>query len=212
MESIPIRSRVLVLVSLCATAMLLGSCIGVGPRPTPAPTFRGTPLTVSRADFNRYAQSLTFATDWTVSDSQPLRIAAGIGVPPRIGPWATIQAEVGTPYLSRADLERGRVIARVRSQGVHPGLGLAPGDHHIWVMVDPGTRQLVAYMVPTDLGRPATRLKFTYQRASPARPRSFFGVPRARWIYMTNPGEAGWVNCGGYCCLACENSVGVCMH
>lgn len=199
----------------CMTALYLSGCaISARTTRTPAPGFRGMPISaVPRGDIIRYAESLAYASDPAVADSQPLLVPpATPGGPPTLGPWARIEAMVGTPVLTRAELAAGRIIGRITSEGTYADLGLERGVHYLWVQrYAAGAWE--AYMIPRDAVRPITRLPFNVQTEPPgARMAAYRGVPRARWYYAINPGSAGWFNCDGDCCIVCSRSTRTCQH
>jgi hypothetical protein len=168
---------------------------------------------VPRSDVVRYAESLQYASDPAVADSQPLLVPpAAPGGTPTLGPWARIEAMVGTPGLDRTQLARGRIIGRVTSNGAYPELGLERGVHYVWVQQD-AAGQWEAHMIPRDAARATTRLPFNVQMEPPrSRMPAYRGVPRARWYYAINPGSAGWFNCDGDCCIVCSRSTRTCEH
>ncbi len=108
----------------------------LGPRPTPAPGFSGRVDSVPRESVLAYARSLTFDTVAPAVDRRYIVLAQGQQL--TVGPFAELAPEIGAAAISRGDLARGRVLARVTLDAAVPGAGLEAGPAYVWVDSVPG--------------------------------------------------------------------------
>jgi hypothetical protein len=170
-------------------------------RPTPEPTAGFERVDSQRptdAALESYIRRLRF--DSAYSDADEQRLMVGKYPDSHYGPLVRIEAESGAFLLSRDDLARGRIIARMinRSDDPYPKLGLAPHSvTYWWVQLPQGSESGRSVYISTDNGKIVNRsiAKLVYETHTS---RQYKG-PSARWIW--DPGdEQGWIACGGGCC------------
>ena len=182
-------------------------------RPTPAPPFEN-PTQVAARDMIAYGQSLEFDSTGTASDSArlPDETPGATGTPG----WSYVDPERGSLTIARADLAKGRIIARIRSAGRFARFGLAPGVNYIWVdSVESGWRTLVypanpgsgdRYTLRAVAVRPdsmATRAEGRWVRG-----RRSAAVPVAGFSLVRLQDDVGgvWVTCARGCCCIDERA------
>jgi hypothetical protein len=104
---------------------------------------------VSREDMLAYARRMHFDTSYAAADVRQLVWRErGRTV---VGPYAEIAPERSAYRLSSAQLAQGRVIARVRTTGPIPPLGVPAGVSYLWVdSTRSGRRLIVIPESPTE--------------------------------------------------------------
>ena len=193
------RSRSVVV----AVTVLAGVAACNRGRPTPAPAAgfeQVDSLRPSDSALGTYIRGLRF--DSTYGDADEQRLMVGKYPDSRYGPLVRIEAESGAFLLSRDDLARGRIIARMinRSDDPYPKLGLAPHSvTYWWVELPQATLSGRSVFISTDSasGKIVSRTvaKLIYEEHRDRR----YIAPSARWIWDPAD-EQGWIACGRGCC------------
>jgi hypothetical protein len=186
-----------------AIAVLAGVAACYRGRPTPGPSAgfeRVDSLRPTDAALGTYIARLRFDSSYGDADEQ--RLMVGKYPDARYGPLVRIEAESGAFLLSRDDLARGRIIARLinRSDDPYAKLGLAPHSvTYWWVELPAGSLSGRSVFISADsasgriVSRTVGRLVYEEHKA-----RQYHG-PSARWIWDPAD-EQGWIACGGGCC------------
>jgi hypothetical protein len=113
-------------------------------RPTPAPAFLGRSIdNVATRDILAHARTLRFDATSPAGDRITAHSPSGEVVHLQVDP------EVGAAALADADVEAGRIIARVTSSAPYAPLGLAAGTSYFWV--DGAGEHARAVMIPEDV-------------------------------------------------------------
>lgn len=160
----PATRRITPGTAVLIVTLLLGACRGgetasgasEGPRATPAP---GWALeSVPRDSLLAYGGRLAFDTSHGASDGQSLIIPASGHGRPSIGPYASIQPEIGTASLTRSQLGSGRIIAQIDSRASYAPLGLDSGRTYLWV---DSMGSMTAWRMVLIASRASTPLRWT---------------------------------------------------
>ncbi len=143
---------------------------------TAAPTFAGSLDSVPRDSIVAYGRSLVYDTSHAGSDAQHL-VARRNGQLV-VGPYARIAPEARSHRLSREDMARGRVVARIDADGPYPERGIPAGVSFVWVdSSETGWRSVV---VPENASQPMA-----------AKPMIFVQHARAEPV-AEEPAQARW--------------------
>lgn len=162
------------------------------------PAFDRSIDSVSHEQIASYAARLQFVDDPMLSDEQPMLYRAGTAEATRRGPTARIEPERNATRLSEADLQRGRIVARIVSSGAYEPLGLAQGANYMWVERRGDAWRAV--MIPAASG---SRRKVLSMSMGDVRHEG--DAPAARWFFFANVGMMPWPRCGRTaCCQPCE--------
>jgi len=196
---------VLILVGIIAGLLLaqLGGRIIVGPgRPAQVPEvppFQGDIDRAPRADVLAYARGLPYETSFGAGDDQRLLVRQDSII--RYGPNARIEAMKGAAGLTRDDLARGRIVARLlnRDQEPYAKLALGSRDTTYWWVDSVATGQWRSLYISSDSTIAPVRTTVRLEDAS-VHGDTRWGQSLARWIFDENDEET-WVTCGQlYCC------------
>jgi hypothetical protein len=162
-------------------------------RPTPAPAFTQIVEAVPRAEFLRYATTLVFDTSYHAAETRRLSVRENGKL--LDGPLATIAPEIGATALQLEDLERGRIIARIVSDGSSAHHGLTAGANYVWIEQRNGSP--VAAIIPADPTGDIHwySLKIRHLDLGPSR------MPEARFRWSESAGrDLPWERCLEGCC------------
>ena len=98
-----------------------------GPRPTPAPGVAIAADAAGKQALLTYGHSLEFDTSVIATDEQYMILPGAV-----IGPWLSVQPEIGSAAISHADLVQGRIVGRATLRGTR-------GTVVAYAYVDSGT-------------------------------------------------------------------------
>ena len=124
-----------------------------------------------------------------------------------LGPLAQLLPERRARGNTWTALERGRIVARITTDGPYATLGLPTGVSYVWIdSLRPSdtTSTGRAIVIPEDPSAAATRLDVLYWRD----PYAGHGrEPAARWLYVAGHSEYPWLTCvTNGCCVVGETS------
>jgi hypothetical protein len=146
-----------------------------------------------------YLSRLRFDTTYAGGDEQRLMLGHYPG-DAHYGPLVRIEPESGAYLLSRADLSRGRIIARMvnHSDQPYPKFGIAPHGVTYWWAELParGSAGRSVFISTDSVGRIVSRTvsTLTYEE----HPGRGYVARSSRWIWSDDD-EKGWTPCGGCC-------------
>lgn len=190
-----------------ALVALAAACSETPSPHTPAPTgVTNAAAPSQRAAVLAYAAELEFDTiTHGAGDRQPLTLLDSRARKDTLGPVGEIWPERNTHRNSEDDLKGvGRIVAKIRTSGAYPRLGLRAGVSYFWVdslvMVGHDSGYGRAIFIPADSTQPITTrvMVFTTDR---------HGAPErqalARWNYYPLHSELAWERCTKMgCCEA----------
>lgn len=160
------------------------------PRPTPAARFDSSQVdTIPLDSIRSYVKSLNFDTVLGAADQQLVDFEKGlIGR----GDTARIEPEEGSYRITRSDLARGRIIARIRSKVVYDSLGFGPWWTYWWVDGKRGWRSVFIADTSARTSRPQGRMN----------PRNHYKHHWRQAIahFTTGSGIKPWGTCDDWCC------------
>lgn len=124
-----------------------------------------------------------------------------------LGPLAHLLPERRARGNAWSALERGRIVARITTDGPYTKLGLPTGVSYVWIdslRSSDSTSIGRAIVIPEDPAVAATRLDVLYWRD----PYAGHGrEPAARWLYVPGHSEYPWLTCvTNGCCVVGETS------
>ena len=164
-------------------------------RPTPSGQFTSRIEQVSRQTVIAYANTLVFDTSYHASDSR--RLVERHDGQLVDGPFATISPEIGARSISWAQLDSGRILARVTTDAPMASHGYAKGVNYIWVENRNG--HLHGVVIPADSSAPehSFRMSIVHTNMGDGRP----AEARFRWNDLAGE-NLTWFGCAFGCCTA----------
>jgi hypothetical protein len=190
-RSILVGSAILGL--LTATSPATTSSASNEPRAVPRPRFDGL-ASATRTEMLRYANSLVFDSSALGSDTRRLMVRTKTGLV--AGPSATLSPEIGTTTMTLAEMDEGRILARIVVDEAIPVQGYGKGANYIWVDRIDGT--LRAVIIPADPSVPTRQFGFRVKHdrinAPGTKPEARF-----RWDEFAKS-ETIWARCDLGCC------------
>jgi len=160
------------------------------PAATAAPGFTQQIEAVPRESIVAYGRRLSFDTSHAGSDAQHL-VARRAG---RLvtGPYARIAPEASSHRLARGDLARGRVVARIDSEGPYLERGIPTGVSYVWI--DSSASGWRSVLVPEDVTQPMAEKPLRLVRHTRSQPVQEEPA-QARWSWSVEGermGECIW--------------------
>lgn len=127
-----------------------------------------------------------------------------------LGPIAEILPERRSRGNTGPALQRGRIVARITSDGPYATLGLPAGVSYLWIDSLGTTEDAVgrAIVIPADSSVPARRLPVLFWLD----PHAAHGrEPAARWYYAEGRSEFAWLTCvtNGCCVVGAASREGI---
>jgi hypothetical protein len=161
-----------------------------------------------RAAVLEYARRLRFdSLPHGAGDRQRLTTHDPITRREVLGPLAQLLPERRARGNTWPALERGRIVARITTDGRYPKLGLPAGVSYVWIdslRPSDSTSTGRAIVIPEDPSFEATRLDVLYWHDPYA---GHSREPAARWIYVAGRSEYPWLTCViSGCCVVGETS------
>jgi hypothetical protein len=205
--AVGIVAGVLVLAAACAPRES-GALLGGTEAPPDSIT---NPLAAEqRAAVLEYARRLKFdSLPHGARDRQRLTTRDSITRREVLGPIAELLPERHSRRNEWPALERGRIVARITTDGRYASLGLPVGVSYVWIdslrRSDYTGRAIV---IPVDSSVPARRLDVLYLRD----PYAGHGrEPAARWVYVEGRSEIPWLTCvtNGCCLVGVRSAEGI---
>jgi len=120
----------------------------VGPRATPAPSFRTLVDSTSRAALLAYAHGLQFDSTSYGADAQYVTLRRGGRIV--LGAFLAVAPEIGAAALTDQEVAQGRILSRLKVSAAAPGFSLASGVYYVWVDSTGGSYR--ALIVPEAAG------------------------------------------------------------
>jgi hypothetical protein len=161
-----------------------------------------------RAAVLEYARRLRFdSLPHGAGDRQRLTTLDPIARRDVLGPLAQLLPERRARGNTWPSLERGRIVARITTDGPYATLGLPAGVSYVWIdSLRPSDSTSIgrAIVIPENPSVAATRLNVLYWHD----PYAGHGrEPAARWIYVAGHSEYPWLTCvTSGCCVVGETS------
>ena len=198
MITLAVRGRGLgAVIALLAVAV---GCYRVRVTPGPLSGFeRVDSASPTEGALTAYVRILRFDTTDYDGDEQRLMLGH-YPVDAHYGPLVRIEPESGAYRLSRDDLVRGRIIARMinHSDEPYPKFGIAPrGVTYWWAQLPERGDTGRSVFISTDTGGrivSRTIMKLLFE----AHPDRHYRTRASRWIW-SDTDEQGWTPCGGCC-------------
>jgi len=159
-----------------------------------------------RAAVLEYAHRLKFdSLPHGAGDRQRLTTLDPIARRDVLGPLAQVLPERRARGNTWYSLERGRIVARITTDGPYTTLGLPAGVSYVWIdSLRPSDSTSIgrAIVIPEDASVAATRLPVLYWKD----PYAGHGrEPAARWLYVAGHSEYPWLTCvTNGCCVVGE--------
>lgn len=204
----------------CAAGIVAGILVlaaACAPRPatgTEAPPDSITnPLAADqRAAVLEYAHGLKFdSLPHGASDRQRLTTWDSIARRDVVGPLGELLPERRARGNAWPALERGRIVARITTDGPYAKLGLPEGVSYVWIdslRPSDSTSLGRAIVIPENPSVPARRLDVLYLRDRYA---GHGREPAARWLYVAGRSEWAWLTCltNGCCVVGARSADGI---